>query len=81
MPIPPEDRRRIERDLKRLKLHDIPAMTVREHHGLCIGILATCYENSGPELQRAIAEMLHAAKAMGMDIKPELVTDQKKLSE
>lgn len=67
--------------LRKLVLHDIPGMTVIEHHGLCIGILATCYEHVPLDLQIAIAESLDAAKQMGMNIKPENITQTKAFSE
>lgn len=66
--------------LRKLVLHDIPGMTVIEHHGLCVGILATCYEHVPPDLQIAIAESLEGAKEMGMNIKPENVTQIKAFS-
>ena len=70
----PEREREIAGSLKRLVMRDLPHMTVAEHHGLCIGNLACCYEHVPAELKQAIAEMLELAKQMGMNIKPELVT-------
>lgn len=66
--------------LKRLVMHDLPNMTVREHHALCIGNLSCCYDYVPDGQKQAIAEMLELAKAMGMNIKPELVTGSKSLS-
>lgn len=73
----PEQHKRTADMLQRLVLRDIPGMTVTEHHGLCIGILAVCYEHVDADLQRAIAEMFESAKAMGMNIRPELVTQRR----
>lgn len=51
-------------------MKNIPGMTVREHHRLCIGNLAMCYKHVPPDLQQAIREMCQAAKRMGLPIDP-----------
>lgn len=66
--------------LKRVVMRDLPNMTVTEHHVLSIGLLATCYEHVPGELQSAIAEAFESAKQMGLNIKPELVTQTRSLS-
>lgn len=66
--------------LRRQPLHDLPGMTVKEHHLLCIGVLAHCFQYVPPELQCAIAESLQSARAMGVNIKPELIIHQTHLS-
>jgi hypothetical protein len=43
-------------------------MTVKEHHILTIGVLATCYEHVTPALQFGILENLKMAKLMGLNI-------------
>lgn len=67
-------------DLQRLVMRDIPGMTVKEHHALSIGLLACCFEHVPYDLQSAIAEAFDAANQMGMNIKPELVTQVRALS-
>ena len=58
-------------------MKNIPGMAVEEHHLLCIGVLACCYQHVPAELKSAITEACETAKAMGMNIKPErLVTGQ-----
>ncbi len=52
-------------------MHDIPIMTVKEHHELTIGVLACCYWHVPDDLKRAIEEACESAKQMGMNIKPE----------
>jgi hypothetical protein len=65
---------------QRFVMRDIPGMTVQEHHALSIGVLACCYEHVPAELQKAIAEAFESAKKMGMNIKPEFVTQVRALS-
>lgn len=53
-------------------MHDIPEMTVQEHHLLCLGLLARCFSllpGRGVE-QRAIYEAFTSAKAMGQRVEP-----------
>lgn len=81
-PLTPEQiKRRVKANLRRLRLHNIPGMTTRYHHGLCIIILALCHDDVPDDLQRAIEELLNAARSMGMNIDPKRVTEEKKLSE
>jgi len=54
-------------------MHDIPEMTVKEHHELSIGVLACCYKHVPDDLKLAIMDGFKAAKKMGMNIKPENV--------
>ena len=77
----PEKSQEISGALKRLVMHDLPHMTVIEHHGLCIGNLAVCYQYVPDELKQSIDQMMHLAKQMGMNINPELVTRQWSLNE
>ena len=51
-------------------LHDIEEMTVAQHHQLCLGVLAMCYQHVPDHLQLAIIEGLTAAKKMGSPIEP-----------
>lgn len=54
-------------------LHDLPGLTVEQHHRLCVGVLAWCYQYAPPELQQAIMQGLEAYRAMGAPINPEHV--------
>ena len=60
-------------------MKDIPGMTVQQHHELCIGNLACCYEHVPPGLKLAILEGIRAAQKMGMNIRPENVLIKKPL--
>lgn len=53
-----------------LGLHDIPEMSVGQHHASCLGVLALCYRHVPAELQAAIFEAVEAAKEMGGQVEP-----------
>lgn len=55
-------------------MHDIPGLTVEDHHLLSIGVLALCFKHVPDDLKRAIVEALNSAHEMGLNIKPENVT-------
>lgn len=52
-------------------IHDIPGMTVEEHHSLCLGNLACCYRYVPESLKLSIIEGFEIAKSMGFNIKPD----------
>lgn len=51
-------------------LHDLPGMTVEQHHRLCVGMLAGLYKFAPPDMQAAIMQGLEAYRAMGAPIEP-----------
>lgn len=54
----------------RLRMQDIPGMTVQMHHELCIGLLAQCYEHVPIVPRLAIHQGCEAARLMGLPIEP-----------
>jgi hypothetical protein len=65
-----EDHARVEAAIRSQVLHDIPGMTVTEHHCLSIGLLAVCYQYVPSELKRSIEQACNGAAQMGMEIDP-----------
>lgn len=55
-------------------MSDIEGMTVEQHHRLCLGVLALCYQHVPDHLQRSIMEGLEAAEKMGAGITAANVT-------
>lgn len=62
-------------------MHDLPGMTVQEHHLLTIGNLAMCYEHVPLPLQYAIREALESAQQMGLNISLDCLSRTSHLSE
>ena len=72
----------IKASIKSTRLRNIPDMTVKEHHVISVGLLACCYEQIVDEtLRQAIREAFTSAVAMGMKIKPEMITDVRAFGE
>lgn len=49
-------------------MKDLPEMTVQEHHELCMGVLACCFQHVPTHIRAAIYQACQSAQAMGMKI-------------
>lgn len=51
--------------IKNTTLHDLPGLSVKQHHFLALGLLSGCYPHVPPHLQMAIREAVESANDMG----------------
>jgi hypothetical protein len=54
-------------------MKDIDEMTAEQHHLLCMGVMAECYQHVPEELRIAIYDGITLAQKMGAPLDPENV--------
>jgi hypothetical protein len=74
----PEEKDSVDEAIEATELHDLPTMTVKQHHCFCVGVLASCHDYVPAGLQRAIEEAMTIIRDMGLEIDAERFIAERK---